>query len=199
MTPVYFQYDQQSAPQNAYLEITWKEDGEAEVTADYTSEIGGGIPSDVWHNQVTRLSIMPGSTGASIQALLESEDFIKRVDKLNADYECTWDNSNWIGSNKTGDRETWNDEINCLEYYAQENIETVDVWTIEDWLQNSMTIEEESVTITMYDKEYIITASTTDDELKPMREDLETLQDEGVSIIGDVGDYLESLRDDLAA
>ncbi|MFW6312573.1 MAG: hypothetical protein ACOC2N_01650, partial [Spirochaetota bacterium] len=51
--PLYHQYDGQTTPQPAYLELT--EDGEAWV--DYSPEIGGAVPARVYDGRDQRWAI----------------------------------------------------------------------------------------------------------------------------------------------
>jgi hypothetical protein len=97
--PVLFQYKGQCYPQKAYLEFDpmTKAGEEIELTADYSGEIGGGVPSDVWHNLILRIGVPSEVTLKALKALQEDEHFIAMLEQLREGYDQVWNGSNYVG------------------------------------------------------------------------------------------------------
>jgi len=98
-TPLYVQYDRQTSPQDAFVEI------HADGTVNYesNSEIGNAVPVSVWHGRIRRIKIPNHFTATGYQQL---------HDYLMADLEILingmdekWDGSNWVGTLTEGARE----------------------------------------------------------------------------------------------
>ena len=58
VAPLYEVYPQQLQPQSAYLEFDPAAD-ELALEADYSGEIGGGVPANVWDGLIQRFSVSP--------------------------------------------------------------------------------------------------------------------------------------------
>jgi hypothetical protein len=99
-TPLYVQYDRQTQPQDAYVEI------HADGTINYesNSEIGNAVPVSVWNRRIRRIKIPNHFTATGYQQL---------HDYLMADLEILingmdekWDGNNWVGTLSEEARET---------------------------------------------------------------------------------------------
>jgi len=66
--PVYVQYDGQLTTQPAFIEHDTRD---GSLIADYSGEVGGGVPEDVWNGKRRRYSISPHLTMVEINALLD--------------------------------------------------------------------------------------------------------------------------------
>jgi hypothetical protein len=90
--PLYCQYQGQHNPQPAYVTLDLDN---GEINADYSGEIGNGMPMSVWNGVVRRYPIHNLLNASQIQEILEEnlEAFQKIVDNSSVE----WDGSNWIG------------------------------------------------------------------------------------------------------
>jgi hypothetical protein len=68
--PLWVQYDGQLNTQPAYIELDTTTPYD-ELSADYSGEVGGGVPEDVWNGKRRRYSISPHLTMVEINALLD--------------------------------------------------------------------------------------------------------------------------------
>ena len=77
--PVYCKYDGEINPQTAFISLDLRN---GSVDADYSGEIGGGLPADVWNREVLRFSINPMTHRDDIETLINShsEDFTKLLE-----------------------------------------------------------------------------------------------------------------------
>jgi len=66
--PLWCQYDGQLQTQPAYIEV---DTTTPELSADYSGEIGGGVPESVWNGKRRRYSISPHLTADEINTLLD--------------------------------------------------------------------------------------------------------------------------------
>lgn len=90
--PVYAHFAGQCMPQPAYLELDIRD---GSLDADYSGEIGNGVPGAVWHDLILRFKLMPETTADQIESIIKdnSELFQKILDGA----EPVWNGSNWIG------------------------------------------------------------------------------------------------------
>lgn len=106
--PVLWQYQSQHRPQPAYIEVDpskWhyrKNRGVFVCRADYSGEIGNGVPADVWHNRVFRIPIAPEVSRGKLKALEHDEKFVSLVNELVQGWDEVWNNGNWVGKFNTG-------------------------------------------------------------------------------------------------
>lgn len=123
--PLYALYGGQSQEQPAYIALDLR-DGECE--ADYSGEIGGGIPATVWHNVVRRYSVTPR---------LSRESIVRLVERITPDLQAVLDDSSteWDGSNTVGvlgpDAAAAEERIERTLYDA---VGDIDVWDAYDWI-----------------------------------------------------------------
>jgi hypothetical protein len=89
---LHFQYQGQCNPQPCYIELDCENE---EMTADYNSEIGNGVPGKVWHDRILRFSI-PCINSEAANALMKS--LLPLAEKIVDGYECIWNGSNHIGT-----------------------------------------------------------------------------------------------------
>ena len=68
--PLWQQYDGQLNTQPAYIELDTTTPYD-ELSADYSGEVGGGVPEDVFNGKRRRYSISPHLTMVEINALLD--------------------------------------------------------------------------------------------------------------------------------
>ena len=82
--PVYCKYDGQFNPQPAFISLDLRN---GSVDADYSGEIGGGLPADVWNKKVLRFNINPMTHKDEIETLINSysEEFTKLVELYQAE------------------------------------------------------------------------------------------------------------------
>ena len=66
--PLWRQYDGQLTTQPAFIEHDTRN---GSLIADYSGEIGGGVPEDVWNGKRRRYAISPQLTCAEINVLLD--------------------------------------------------------------------------------------------------------------------------------
>lgn len=95
---MFFQYQNQCTPQRAYLEIDpSKCTTNIKCHADYTGEIGNGMPAAVWHDLVFRIPVAPEVSREGLKALEHDERFITLVDQLVDSWEEIWNGNNYVG------------------------------------------------------------------------------------------------------
>lgn len=133
--PVFAQYENQCNPQPAYLVL---DPVEPDLEADYSGEIGNGMPADVWHNRVIRISIPACSSYQGIKALEENEQLIKFVEKMRDSFEDHWDGNNYVGRYYDG----WADDLMDIERMIEGVMDYVDVWDAQQWIVESFCYDE---------------------------------------------------------
>ena len=97
--PVFCQYDGQCFPQYAYLEFDPMTSAKEELVllADYSGAIGGGVPSNVWHNLILRIGIPSEVTRKALSALKKDTRLIGMLEELREGYDQVWDGNNYVG------------------------------------------------------------------------------------------------------
>jgi len=97
--PVFCQYDGQCYPQKAYLEFDPMTSAKEELVllADYSGAIGGGVPSNVWHNLILRIGIPSEVTRKALSALKKDTRLIGMLEELREGYDQVWDGNNYVG------------------------------------------------------------------------------------------------------
>ena len=97
--PVFCQYDGQCFPQYAYLEFDPMTPATEEIVliADYSGEIGNGVPHDVWHNLIVRIGVPSEVTLKALNTLRKDEKLIGMLEELREGYDQVWDGNNYVG------------------------------------------------------------------------------------------------------
>ena len=90
--PVYRQYPGQYFPQPAYLELDIRT---GDLDANFSSDIGGGVPATVWHNLVLRFTISNTAHKDDIAKFIAdcADDFQTVLDGA----EVQWNGNNLVG------------------------------------------------------------------------------------------------------
>jgi hypothetical protein len=124
---LYCKYQTQLQQQPCFVEL----DCEREVlSADYSSEIGGGVPSSVWHGRTLRWRI-PSLFPRVADGLLA--DIAPLAERVLAGYESRWDGSNNVGKLDAGATEA-SAEIEALCEAAFGDAELIEcAWDAEEW------------------------------------------------------------------
>lgn len=90
--PVYAHFAGQYMPQPAYLELDIRD---GSLDADYSSEIGNGVPGAVWHNLILRFKLAAYTTAGEIENIINNnKDLFQAI--LDGS-ESHWNGSNWVG------------------------------------------------------------------------------------------------------
>lgn len=90
--PVYAHFAGQYLPQPAYLELDIRD---GSLDADYSSEIGNGVPGAVWHNLILRFKLAAYTTAGEIEKIInDNKDLFQAI--LDGS-ESHWNGSNWVG------------------------------------------------------------------------------------------------------
>jgi len=183
--PLFHQYPQQCQAQDAYIQLD-PEDGT--LHADWSGEIGNGVPSDVWHGLSRRYYIAPSLKGEAIADLLEDSDLLGLVARICAGYEETWDGSNNVGT-LTDDAQDAEDDLKRLLDAASCNSSNLSViWTARDWFFNLASVSGTAEEIIGFldaedrDQAETIAAEWVDDQI-------------GLAIAGGHADDIEDAED----
>jgi hypothetical protein len=111
--PLWRQYDGQVWTQPTFVELDTRN---GSLIADYSGEVGGGVPEDVWNGKRRRYKIDPQLTCAEINALLDDVATALETD-ADADIEqlCAERTTNSMGVYEVGD---WMEGIDPCEEYG---------------------------------------------------------------------------------
>jgi hypothetical protein len=90
-------------------------EGELTLTADYSGEMGNGVPEAVWHNRVLRVGIPSQVTLKALKELRSDERLARMLEQLRNSYDQMWRNGNWVGQFDT-------DLYYCVCEYTQERL-----------------------------------------------------------------------------
>jgi hypothetical protein len=93
LAPLYFRYKNQTNPQPAYVTLLTN----GKVMADYSGEIGNGIPMDVWLGRARRYPVSPCVNGAALVDCLESDEMRDLLQRVYDGLEDVWDGNNYVG------------------------------------------------------------------------------------------------------
>lgn len=133
--PLYFSYPGQCNLQPAYIEYTGHGDGDADIVlvADYSGEIGGGIPANVNTGVVRRWSVPPQVARWALINLIEDDEFLGLLDRLHAGFSVEHDGSNWVGELTDDAAEA---EVEIIEILADlADLECVEIFDARDWCE----------------------------------------------------------------
>ena len=97
LAPLYAQYRGQINPQPAYIEFDPRDDGIV-VTAEYSGEIGNGMPGAVWHGIIRRYTVPCFASREALEGLADDSEAVALLAQIKAGYEYYHDGSNWRGS-----------------------------------------------------------------------------------------------------
>lgn len=124
-TALYCMYSQQYEPQPAYVEIN----EQGKVTADYSGEIGNGVPFAVWHNRTLRFAVPSTVDCDTLVEYLESAECRALLDRIHAGHQVDWDGSNYVGV-LTDDAKAAAEELRD----TLVDMPTVEIWTPAEYL-----------------------------------------------------------------
>ena len=190
--PLFCRYPQQNQPQPGVITI----DPEREhITADYSGEIGGGTPMNVWLGHVITLSVSPYVKGDVLADLIEGDEFQALARIVVDEHSIEWDGNNDKGELTAEGRDA--------EERLQEMLDRLDesdmaqVWDAGDWLAADTYYDHEN-------REWVkigndkITAKTTDEEIEALAAKLAAeAEAEDAELDGDLEKILRNLRDEL--
>jgi len=130
--PLYCRFSHQGEPQPGFIEVDPRGE-DITVEADYSHEPGGGIPADVWHHLVERISCPSWVLGSDLIEYMQSEEFKTKILALCEGYGIDWDGSNYIGR--------WNqwsdDHIREIESDLQ-SLEMVQSYEGAEWIEGDV-------------------------------------------------------------
>lgn len=134
--PLYHQYSIQNQPQPAYIELDCRGDGE--LMADWNAEIGNAIPFYYYHGLAVRWGIPSETSGLSLKNLFEDEEFLACCQTILDGFDEEWDGNNFVGryTDETADA------IEKAECIIMNSLESVEVFSAEDWLFYSGSLKE---------------------------------------------------------
>lgn len=136
LAPLHEHYPQQTNPQPAYVEIDCET---GEVTADWSGEIGGGVPEGVWHGRRDRIVVSPYVSGRALTDYLTSLDFARLAQRVVDGTKITQDdNYNWIGR-MSDDAIAASEEIES----DLRDLDDDQVHDVDEWLQDYTVIGDD--------------------------------------------------------
>ena len=167
--PVYCKYPQQCNPQPAYITLNLRT---GEVDADYSGEIGNGVPADVWHGLVIRFPLSSEATGGTIENMIDNN--LSIFQEILDGSEVVWDGSNHVGKLTDEAREIAED-MDRNGFYSEEG----GILTVRDIIKNGdfypsdgQSIEDFAENIASCDGEegyWLLEPVTVDDVLSELR------------------------------
>ncbi|MGW5353384.1 helix-turn-helix domain-containing protein [Streptomyces sp. NPDC004031] len=188
---LYRQYQGQSEPQPAYIELDLRT---GTVLATYDSEVGNAVPFSVRHGFERRYGI-PRLTAKAANRVMD--ELMPLADRILADWEEVWDGNNHV-ARLGDDARAAEDEIEKAlglgsdstdSYGPFDEADQVAVWDIDGAVNGSEA------------DDYDITADTTDERLDEIAaeitRDLANISDSKVAVVNGLEEYLQNLRDQL--
>lgn len=184
-TELYRHYDQQSEAQPAYIELDLRQ---GTLLADYNSEVGNAIPSEVFHGFERRYGV-PVLTGEAANRVME--EIAPLTARILADWEEQWDGNNKRAVLGPDAQEAEEAIKELLGEADHDDRDLVAQWDI-DGAVNGYEAEE-----------YGIAASTTDERLEEIAQkiekDMAETGDTAVAVVHGLVTYLRGLRESAAA
>ena len=180
---LYCRYQGQSQPQDAYIEIDWREET---IRADFNAEIGNAVPFAVWHGLRTRYGVPCGALPKGINELMD--EFLPIVQEVAERYEEKWDGSSWVG----GFRNDSEDDpvslaLDCWVEDRARHLPCLEVWDASDWFES---IRFEHV-------RDVLAGKRTLDDIRDECEE-ETVSPDGNALrLNNIDCYLESLAEEI--
>lgn len=126
--PLFCRYPNQINPQPAFVEL----DEQGNVSADYSGEIGNGMPMDVWYGRTLRWAVNSSINGNVLADALESVEITALLERIHAGHAVDWDGNNYVGS-LTDDARAASDDL----WWRLEDLGLDDepaVWEVDNWL-----------------------------------------------------------------
>jgi hypothetical protein len=136
--PLYHRYPSQTTEQRAYVEL----DENGTVTADWDGEIGGGVPSHVWHGRTRRYSVPSNVSGRALAGLLRSERVLSLLERVYEGLEIVWDGSNHVGRLTDDACEADSELADAIDEVGKYEEYRCEVWTASEWLFTSGTLAD---------------------------------------------------------
>ena len=130
IAPLYSRYAGQTSAQDAYVEM----DEDGIVRADYSGEIGGGIPFSVYHGRIIRWGVSNTVRGDVLADYLESDETIALLERVEAGQSIEWDGNNNRGKlddDATEARDTIGNELDAM---SEDDRSCGAVWDLDNWL-----------------------------------------------------------------
>ena len=134
--PLYCRYRNEINPQPAYVIMT--EDGT--VTADYSGEIGNGVPMYVWHNRTLRWRVPSTIRGSCLAEKLQSPEVAALLQRVHDGHTVEWDGSNYAGK-LTADAQAADEALEKALAYP-DGQDNVAVWDVNDFLFGGCALPE---------------------------------------------------------
>ncbi|MFB7359601.1 hypothetical protein [Streptomyces gardneri] len=190
---LHLQYDGQSEPQPAYLELDLKN---GRLYADTDSVVGSGSPASVYYGFDRRYGI-PALTGEAADRLME--EIRPLVQRILADWEEVWDGNNMVarlGDDAAEAEEEIEEIVGRYENeYDVDPADKIAVWDL-DGAVNGQEAEE-----------YDITKDTSDERLDEIALDIRTnlagcdsdSRTVNTVVVEGLEEYLQGLRDNAGA
>ena len=177
--PLYCHYSSQLEPQRAFITLDGRD---GTYAADYDAEIGGGVPSSLWHGVICRIP----APALLLESYVEQYiDDVKRItEPARAGYEVIWNGNNHVGS-----WPHWTDDTDAsLEIiyarYASDESCCASEYDVSDYLEPG---RAEIAPLVAY---------MTDEEIQEKAAEFEhEAASSNVVLYGDVASYLRTLRD----
>ena len=130
--PLYKIYPQQYQAQPAYLEFDPEADALA-LEADYSGEIGGGVPANVWNGLIQRFSVSPCVLRSEIEALAGDEKLRGLLHRVrNGCSSDPYDGASYTDNAK--------EAISAIEDLLR-GLDEAEVWDAGDWVTPGVYIE----------------------------------------------------------
>lgn len=95
--PLFAQYQGQINPQPAYIEFDPRDDGLV-LIAEYSGEIGNGMPGAVWHGIIRRYTVSCCASREALEGLADDSEVGELLARIKAGYKHYHDGANWAGS-----------------------------------------------------------------------------------------------------
>lgn len=151
-------------------------DGTYGVSQEYDDN---ATPMDEWHGLILTNTNRTGPDEDEARAYLTDPDTVALLQQVIDGFEVVWNGSNMVGRMTDEARDAW--ERVCSEFAELPETEW-SLWDTGDWINDTADV----------------TATTTNDELRAMADELEAVAEmEKVILTGDPYDYLTSLRWEL--
>ena len=132
IAPLFKVYPQQLQPQPAYLEFDPEAD-ELALEADYSGEIGGAVPENVWNGLIQRFDISPRVLRSEIETLADDEKLAALLERVKAGFSS----DPYDGASYTDDAK---EAISAVEDLLR-GLDEAEVWDADDWVTPGVCIE----------------------------------------------------------